>query len=151
MSGPSSPRSPAWCLRGTTAHRPEYPTATIGVPVTEFIEATDVWVSSTALHPVDPDKHESSCPHITPCSVAVHAEANAVAFAAKHGIATNGASLYTTVAPCLPCAQLVINAGIVSVMYLNGYRGRSGIDLLGSAGVAVSSWFATGSPEAIKL
>src|SRR5687767_4618485 len=45
------------------------------------------------------------------CTLAVHAEANAVAFAARHGIALDGATLYTTLSPCVPCAQLVVNAG----------------------------------------
>ncbi|MET0344718.1 MAG: cytidine deaminase, partial [Casimicrobiaceae bacterium] len=37
---------------------------------------------------------------------------NAIAFAARKGIATDRAELYTTVSPCLACAKLIINAGI---------------------------------------
>ncbi len=50
-------------------------------------------------------------------SRAVHAEANAIAQAAKHGIATDGATIYVTLEPCLACLKLVISAGIKEVFY----------------------------------
>ncbi len=50
-------------------------------------------------------------------SRAVHAEANAIAQAAKHGIATTGASIYVTLEPCLSCLKLIISAGITEVFY----------------------------------
>lgn len=50
-------------------------------------------------------------------SRAVHAEANAIAQAAKHGIATEGASIYVTLEPCLSCLKLIISAGIHQVVY----------------------------------
>jgi dCMP deaminase len=50
-------------------------------------------------------------------SRAVHAEANAIAQAAKHGISTQGASIYVTLEPCLSCLKLVISAGISDVFY----------------------------------
>ncbi|NEN96323.1 MAG: dCMP deaminase family protein [Moorea sp. SIO3I7] len=50
-------------------------------------------------------------------SRAVHAEANAIAFAAKHGIATAGATIYVTLEPCVSCLKLIISAGIKKVFY----------------------------------
>jgi dCMP deaminase len=50
-------------------------------------------------------------------SRAVHAEANAIAQAAKHGIATAGASIYVTLEPCLSCLKLSISAGIREIFY----------------------------------
>lgn len=50
-------------------------------------------------------------------SRAVHAEANAIAQAAKHGTATDGASIYVTLEPCLSCLKLIIAAGIKEVFY----------------------------------
>jgi dCMP deaminase len=50
-------------------------------------------------------------------SRAVHAEANAIAQAAKHGISTDGASIYVTLEPCLSCLKLIISAGIREVFY----------------------------------
>lgn len=50
-------------------------------------------------------------------SRAVHAEANAIAQAARHGIATDGARIYVTLEPCLSCLKLIISAGIREVFY----------------------------------
>ena len=50
-------------------------------------------------------------------SRAVHAEANAIAQAARHGIATDGATIYITLEPCLSCLKLIISAGIREVFY----------------------------------
>jgi dCMP deaminase len=50
-------------------------------------------------------------------SRSVHAEANAIAQAAKHGINTNGATIYVTLEPCLACLKLVISAGIREIFY----------------------------------
>lgn len=72
--------------------------------------------------------------HSTGCTVAVHAEANAICYAARHGISTDNAHLYTTHLPCLGCAQLIINAGIKRITYQNDYRIHDGLDLLRIAG-----------------
>ncbi len=46
-----------------------------------------------------------------------HAEENAIVQAAYHGISVREATLYTTFSPCLICTKIVINAGIVEVVY----------------------------------
>lgn len=71
------------------------------------------------------------------CKVAVHAEANAIAYAAQHGIKLDGADLYSTYMPCLACAQLVINAGIRRVLVRTLYRDRSGMRLLQAAKIEI--------------
>lgn len=75
------------------------------------------------------------CPTHGPCRTAVHAELNAIAFAAKYGMSIDGAELHTTHQPCLNCAMAIINAGIIRVVYLHPYRERAGTDLLTAAGV----------------
>lgn len=50
-------------------------------------------------------------------SRSVHAEANAIAQAARHGISTNGAIIYVTLEPCISCLKLIISAGIKEVFY----------------------------------
>jgi dCMP deaminase len=77
---------------------------------------------------------------IPPCVDAVHAEVNAIAFAAKHGLATRGATLYTTHSPCNSCAQLIINAGLVRVVAQQLYRDRRGYDLIGRSTVKLECW-----------
>jgi dCMP deaminase len=72
------------------------------------------------------------------CIRAVHAEANAIAFAARYGSPTEGAEMYVTHSPCVPCAQLIVNSGIVRVVYGTAYRLRTGLDLLEDAGIEVT-------------
>lgn len=69
------------------------------------------------------------------CSRAVHAEMNTILFAARTGVSTRGAELYTTHSPCVACAQAAINAGVAGVCYWQSYRSSSGLDLLEEAGV----------------
>lgn len=81
--------------------------------------------------------HDPRCMSLQPCRIAVHAEANAIAYAAKHGVSLDGAELHTTLCPCLPCAQLIVNAGIWRVVAAQPYRDQSGLDLLKKAGIAL--------------
>lgn len=73
------------------------------------------------------------------CERTVHAEANAIVWAARTGVATTSASMFVTHMPCVRCAQLIINAGIVEVKYRYPYRLTAGIELLKDAGVVVSN------------
>lgn len=72
------------------------------------------------------------------CIRTSHAEAGAIAFAARKGIATEGATLYVTLAPCQSCAKLIINAGIERVVYGLPYRDSAGVDLLVKAGIEIT-------------
>lgn len=54
--------------------------------------------------------------------ICVHAEENAIAFAARHGTAANGSVMYTTLRPCLGCLKLCIQAGIREVVYGESYE-----------------------------
>lgn len=54
--------------------------------------------------------------------VCSHAEENAIAQAAYHGIALADATLYCTMSPCLICARMIINAGIREVVFENEYE-----------------------------
>lgn len=56
------------------------------------------------------------------CIRTVHAEANAIAQAALHGVSVKGATMYCTHAPCYTCAKLMINSGIVRVIALKDYH-----------------------------
>lgn len=67
----------------------------------------------------------------------LHAEANAITKVAKSGNSSDGATLYVTASPCIECAKLIIQAGIVRVVYSEPYRCMDGIELLTKAGIAV--------------
>ncbi|MGE5313289.1 MAG: deoxycytidylate deaminase [Acidobacteriota bacterium] len=56
------------------------------------------------------------------CVRTVHAEANAVAQAAKNGVAIDGAEIYVTASPCLTCFKLLANSGIRKIYYQEFYR-----------------------------
>lgn len=64
------------------------------------------------------------------CKGAIHAEMNAIAFAAKHGLSLEGTTLYVSMSPCLKCAQVILNSGISRVVYRDSYRDPSGTLLL---------------------
>ena len=53
-----------------------------------------------------------------------HAEANAIAQAAKLGISVDGASIYCTLAPCYVCLKLLASAGIKEIYYEYDYESR---------------------------
>lgn len=71
------------------------------------------------------------------CIRTVHAEANAIAWAARYGISTERAEIHCTYSPCASCAKLLINAGIVRVVYVNQYRDLKPLAMLGFVGVEV--------------
>lgn len=50
----------------------------------------------------------------------VHAEQNAVAHAARHGIKLDGSIAYVTARPCEKCRILLKQSGIVSIKYPKG-------------------------------
>lgn len=55
----------------------------------------------------------------------IHAETNAIGRAAKRGVSTKGCTVYVTAFPCLPCAKVLIAAGISNVhalRVLNGWN-----------------------------
>ena len=78
---------------------------------------------------------EKTCDLKTGCVNAVHAEENAIAFAAKQGISLTGSTLYCTSCPCYHCAKLITQAGIYKVVYQQEYRNDEGKILLQSMGV----------------
>ncbi|MEG2075709.1 MAG: dCMP deaminase family protein [Victivallaceae bacterium] len=74
---------------------------------------------------------------LTEC-ICSHAEENAIVQAAKHGIAIEGAILYTTYSPCLLCSKMIINAGLSEVVYQDRYSiDDVSMRLLHEAGVKV--------------
>lgn len=67
----------------------------------------------------------------------LHAEANAITKVAKSNHNSNGSTLYVTASPCIECSKLIIQAGIVRVIYSEKYRLTDGIDLLKRAKIEV--------------
>jgi len=72
------------------------------------------------------------------CFLGVHAEQNAIGYAARNGIDTEGCTIYCTMTPCISCAKLISAAGIKEFYYLTEYRLDDGLRFLEYCGV--SAW-----------
>ena len=51
----------------------------------------------------------------------IHAELNAIVYAAKSGISIDGATMYCTLTPCANCAKVITQSGIKRIIYDQSY------------------------------
>lgn len=80
--------------------------------------------------------HETWCPENQGCQRAIHAEANAILYAARQGVSCKDTIMYSTHEPCRMCALMIASVGIYQVNFRHEYRlGRS--DILRQLGVIV--------------
>ena len=56
------------------------------------------------------------------CFRTIHAEINAIAQAARHGVMIAGSDIYITHSPCIHCLKTLINTGIRRVCYEKPYK-----------------------------
>ncbi len=80
-------------------------------------------------HNCDDEWPEQGCPRDSKggCSLAIHAEQNAILYAAKNQANIEGSTLYVTLSPCLACSRIIYTSGIKKVIYLNSYAEYKGI------------------------
>lgn len=68
------------------------------------------------------------------CVRTVHAEANALVQAARHGSRVDGGTIYTTASTCYDCLKLIVNAGIKRIVcgefYASRYNMSGGMEAL---------------------
>ncbi len=91
---------------------------------------------------------EVGCPrsHRGGCSLALHAEHNAILYAIKNHTPVEGATLYVTLSPCLACARVIFSVGIQKVVYgasyadYKGLEREEGIVFLEEFGIAVTKY-----------
>ena len=103
-------------------------------------------------HNCDKEWPETGCPRDSKgsCSLALHAEQNAILYASKNNVAIEGCTLYVTLSPCLACARIIYTMGIKKVYYLASYAdfkglpSDEGVDLLRRFGVAVEQYTPSG-------
>lgn len=67
----------------------------------------------------------------------LHAEQNAIIQAARHGVNIDGATLYCTTMPCIICTKMIINAGIVRIIYAEGYADDLARQMISEASIEV--------------
>lgn len=68
----------------------------------------------------------------------LHAEQNAIIQAAVFGMAIDGATIYTTLYPCVLCTKMIINAGIKRVVLREDYNDSLSINMLEESGIEIS-------------
>ena len=83
----------------------------------------------SGTHNCDEEWPAIGCPRDSKggCSLAIHAEQNAILYAVKNKTSVEGATLYVTLSPCLACARIIYSMGIQKVVYLNSYAEHKGI------------------------
>lgn len=70
----------------------------------------------------------------------LHAEQNAIIFAAQSGGNIAGGTIYINTQPCSICAKMIINSGIKRVVYLDEYNDNHSLKLLKDAGIKVEKF-----------
>ncbi len=82
-------------------------------------------------HNCDEEFPLTGCPRDSKgsCSLALHAEQNAILYAVKNGSNIEGSTLYVTLAPCIACARVIYTMKISTVIYLDSYAAYKGIGI----------------------
>ncbi len=96
-------------------------------------------------HNCDLEWPETGCPRDSKgsCSLALHAEQNAILYASKNNVSIEGSTLYITLSPCIACSRIIYSTGIKKVIYMNSYAeykglpSDEGVDFLKKFGVNV--------------
>lgn len=80
-------------------------------------------------HNCDEEWPHEGCPRDSrnSCSLALHAEENAILYAVKNGTQIQGSTLYTTLSPCIACARLILSSGIKEVFFKDSYAAYKGL------------------------
>ncbi|MBW2455817.1 MAG: dCMP deaminase family protein [Deltaproteobacteria bacterium] len=80
------------------------------------------------------------------CVRTIHAEANAIIQAARHGTSIEGSDIYITASPCWQCFKMLVNAGIRRIAFgefyrderIFGFAKQLGIEMIDLSGTATS-------------
>jgi len=96
-------------------------------------------------HNCDQEWPETGCARDSKgsCSLALHAEQNAILYATKNNIGIEDTTLYVTLSPCIACARVIFTTGIKKVFYKDSYAAfkglpnDEGVDFLRRFGVEV--------------
>lgn len=96
-------------------------------------------------HNCDEEFPNDGCPRDSKgsCSLALHAEQNAILYASKNGANIEGTTLYVTLSPCIACARVIYSMKIKKVLFWKSYAqykgipNDEGVDFLRKFGVEV--------------
>jgi dCMP deaminase len=121
--------------------------AQVGAVITKDTRIVSVGYNGppAGTHNCDEEWPEEGCPRDSKgsCSLAIHAEQNAILYAAKNSVTLEEATLYVTLSPCISCARIILTSGIKKVYYKDSYAeykgipSDEGVDFLRKFGVEV--------------
>jgi dCMP deaminase len=85
----------------------------------------------SGTHNCDEEWPGAGCPRDSKgsCSLALHAEQNAILYAIKNNSSVQGTTLYVTLSPCIACARVIYTVGIKKVYFLNSYAQYKGLEI----------------------
>ena len=134
-------------LAGKLATRSHCVKAHVGAVLTKDTRIISLGYNGppAGTHNCDEEFADTGCPRSIKggCSLALHAEENAILYAVKNKVDVEGATLYITLSPCLACARTIFTMGIKRVVYLNSYAQyknitvEEGVDFLKRFGVEI--------------
>lgn len=134
-------------LAGTLAQRSHCVKAQVGAVLTKDTRIVSLGYNGppSGTHNCDIEWPGEGCPRDSKgsCSLALHAEQNAILYAAKNNISLSGCTLYITLSPCIACARVIYTVGIKKVFYKESYaamkeiKTEEGVDFLKRFGVEV--------------
>ena len=121
--------------------------AQVGAVITKDTRIVSVGYNGppAGTHNCDEEWPREGCPRDSKgsCSLAIHAEQNAILYAAKNSVTLEGATLYVTLSPCISCARIILTSGIKKVYFKDSYAeykglpSDEGVDFLKKFGVEV--------------
>jgi dCMP deaminase len=73
----------------------------------------------------------------------IHAELNCILKAAREGVSCIDSTVYVTLAPCVQCSAMMVQAGVKRLVYKTPYRDTAGLNLLEGSGVRIQQYSET--------
>lgn len=73
----------------------------------------------------------------------IHAELNCILKAAREGVSCIDSTVYVTLAPCVQCSAMMVQAGVRRLVYKTPYRDTAGLNLLEGSGVRIQQYSET--------
>jgi dCMP deaminase len=118
-------------LATTLAKRSHCVKAQVGAVLTKDTRIVSLGYNGppSGTHNCDKEWPQEGCPRDSKgsCSLALHAEQNAILYAAKNKMDMQGSTLYVTLSPCIACARVIFTTGIKKVFYKDSYAAFKGL------------------------
>ena len=118
-------------LAGNLALRSHCVKAKVGAVLTKDTRIISLGYNGppAGTHNCDEQWPETGCPRDSKgsCSLALHAEQNAILYAHRNNVSLDNAVLYVTLSPCIACARVIYSVGIKKVLYLYSYSAFKGL------------------------